>query len=72
MKSEKRVESVGNRTRYKSGVYVSTRERGRISQFEWYRDNSIYYRLKRKLGVVFYFIENCSAILYEIKSAPRE
>ncbi len=31
----------GNRTRYQSGVYVSTWEERTICQFEWYRDNKI-------------------------------
>ena len=32
---------VGNRTRYQSGVYVSTWEEWTICQFEWYRDNKM-------------------------------
>lgn len=43
----------GNRTRYQSGMYDSYMNEWTIRQYEWYRDNKIYYRLKHKLEAVF-------------------
>ena len=52
----RRVGVDGNRTRYQSGAYVSTRAEWTIRQVEWYRDNKIvfYYRLRQKPEAVFF------------------
>lgn len=60
-----RVWLVGNRTRYQSGVYVSTLEEWTIRQYEWYRDN--YYDNYRLRYIIIYL-----RLFYYLKCSMRK